>query len=173
MIGAFAPPLVARLPGLDGLQWAVWDRDARQTFSARALEAHETFTLDPDHPVDVLDKPEGSLREWLERRVPVSVRVPDLSVEGWTLKGGRIAPGDLGPGALLIYQRGAGDRLSVYSGRLAAGFGAKEASVVDGKGVLSWSEGDVGYAVASTLPAPWLVHHADELRSAISGDAFR
>lgn len=155
-----------------GPVWLDWIRPAvksqsMRSFLQRAQEAHETYGIDPYHAVDVADSPPGSLRNWLERRVSFAVVVPDLREQGWTLQGGRLAPNAPGPGALLVYSSAGGDRLSLFSGRIAGGNGEGETPSQTADGVFGWSEGQVAFALATTRPAPWLERNGPLLRAAV------
>ena len=69
--------------------------------SARATDAFRTFALDPLRPVEMPASQQAALDRWLQRRLGVPVRMPDLHDQGWTAMGGRLVPGDLGAGRLL------------------------------------------------------------------------
>ena len=158
------------LPRLHGLaDWrppAFAGLELRRDFVRRTLDAHATFGLDRDRPVEVIDNPEGILARWLTHHVPFPVRIPVLTETGWTLRGGRVAPGDLGPGALLVYENDSGDRLSLYIGRTASPTGDTAYDLTP-DGVLMWTDGAMGYGVATSKPADWLSSHARELYDAI------
>jgi anti-sigma factor RsiW len=168
--GLCLPYAVAQWPIAQKLQ--VWPPTTRldEAFEARALDAHNTFSTDAERPIEVADVPGGALKRWLERRVPFSVVVPDIKNEGWTLRGGRIAPADHGPGALLVYENALGDRLSLFSGRItAADRGQNSEPSLGDRGVLSWTEGPVGYAIVTSRSPGWLARNADRLYSAVHG----
>jgi anti-sigma factor RsiW len=63
------------------------------------------------------------LEEWLRPKLGGWVALPDLSVAGFTLTGGRLIPGPHGPAAFVVYQNMAGARVGVVieSGEGAAG----------------------------------------------------
>lgn len=169
---AFACGLALASVGSHAPAWIGWNASAAKSepmrgFLRRAQEAHETFGIDPDHPVDVVDSPPGALRSWLERRVLFAVRIPDLHDEGWTLQGGRLAPNDVGSGALLVYSNGGGDRLSLFSGKVTENDSEGEAPAQSASGVLGWTEGKVGFALLTTKPAQWLERNGPTLRAAV------
>jgi anti-sigma factor RsiW len=168
--GLCVPYAAAQWPMVQKLQFWPQAAGSDDAFEARALDAHNTFSTDAERPVEVADVPEGSLKRWLERRVPFNVLVPDLRGEGWILRGGRIAPADHGPGALLVYENALGDRLSLFSGRLTATDRDQSSQPsLSAKGVLSWTEGPVGYALATSRSPGWLARNADRLYAAVHG----
>jgi len=81
---------------------------------ADALAAHRTFAVEVRHPVEVDAAQEAHLVQWLSRRLGRPLVVPDLSATGYRLMGGRLLPAGSGPAAQLMYENGAGDRLTVY-----------------------------------------------------------
>ena len=81
---------------------------------ADALAAHRTFTVEVRHPVEVDAAQEAHLVQWLSKRLGRPLVVPDLSATGYRLMGGRLLPAGSGPAAQLMYENGAGDRLTVY-----------------------------------------------------------
>ena len=54
---------------------------------------------------------------WLSTRLGAEVRAPQLENLGFLLMGGRLLPGDTGPGAQLMYQDSSGQRLTLYLSR--------------------------------------------------------
>ena len=143
---------------------------SRQAFERRALDAHTTFATDPDAPVDVTDVPPGNTKRWLERRVSFPVVVPDLGREGWTLRGGRLAPAEHGAGILLVYENGLGERLSVFSARVD--FKADPTSTAGDNGGLSWADGQVGTAVLTTRGPSWLERNAPAIEQVVQRAAL-
>ena len=137
-------PSVAGFPFTQGHADPVLDN-----LSRRALEAHTTFTLDPEHAVEA-NQSDASLGKWLNRRVTFPLHLPDLAAEGWTLRGGRLVPGDLGPSALLVYQNGIGEKLSLYMARVVPRRAGGMLHDVDTNGVLAWTDGSVGYGLIGT-----------------------
>ena len=142
----------------------------RQAFERRALEAHTTFATDPDAPVDMADVPPGNVKRWLERRVSFPVVVPDLGREGWTLRGGRLAPAEHGAGALLVYENGLGERLSLFSAR--ADFKADPTATAEDNGILFWADGQVGTAVLTTRGPNWLERNAPAIEQVVQRAAL-
>ena len=169
---AFACGLVLSSAVAHAPTWMGWIASPAKSapmraFLQRAQEAQDTFGEDPDRPVDTVDSPPGSLRSWLERRLSFPVSIPDLGDQGWTLQGGRLAPNDVGPAALLVYSNASGDRLSLFFGKVAEIDGEGEAPAQGARGVLGWTEGGVGFALLTTKPAQWLERNGPTLRAAV------
>ena len=170
--GLSVPIAANRWPGLGGYVLMAGQAASREGIAQRALEAHNTYGTDADRPVEVADVPEGTLKRWLERRVPFSVTLPDLSTEGWTLRGGRVVPADRGPGALLVYENGVGDRLSLFMSRAAPGVEDEAPEEPSPDGVLAWAQGSIGYAIVTSRSPAWLSRNQRQLTTAIRGSAL-
>ena len=111
-----------------------------------ARSAYSLYAQDPDHPVEMIASGGGALRSWLESRVGRSLPIPNLTKEGWVLRGGRIAEGPESPAAVLVYER-AGERLMLYVTRTS-----QTLSDVDGPAVLpalAWSDDGLAYALVT------------------------
>jgi anti-sigma factor RsiW len=69
-----------------------------------ALEAHQIYTAEVRHPVEVTASEQDHLQAWLSKRVGHAFIIPDLSAEGYTLLGGRLLVGDGRPAGQLMYE---------------------------------------------------------------------
>jgi anti-sigma factor RsiW len=119
-----------------------------ETLARRALVAHQTFTPEVRHPVEVRSG-EAHLAMWLQRRTTVPIRLPDLAGEGFSLLGGRLLPGGgAAAAALLMYESKNGERLTLYLSR--AGTGGETAFRYQedgGTGAFYWVDRNVGYVL--------------------------
>jgi anti-sigma factor RsiW len=116
------------------------------TIMADALAAHRTFAVEVRHPVEVDAAQEAHLVQWLSKRLGRPLVVPDLSASGYRLMGGRLLPAGSGPAAQLMYENGAGDRLTVYVRPGVAG----EASVYrqdKNVGAFYWADEGLGCVI--------------------------
>jgi anti-sigma factor RsiW len=77
-----------------------------------ALQAHRLFALDP--VVDIRVRQPGELQAWLDQRFSHAARIPDLSPYGFTPVGGRWLVTEQGAAALLLFEDGQGQRVSLY-----------------------------------------------------------
>src|SRR3954470_2831347 len=88
-------------------------------FPTRAARAHAVYVTEVRHPVEVDASQEQHLVAWLSKRLGISLRVPVLAEEGFSLLGGRLLPGPEGPVAQFMYQDATGSRLTLYVSRRA------------------------------------------------------
>jgi anti-sigma factor RsiW len=141
-----------------GVVGALWQGERRSTAAAssawvqRAAIAHSVYVPEQRHPVEVRAQ-EEHLARWLTRRAQVPVKLYDLSGLGFELVGGRLLPEANSPSAQLMYQNGAGQRVTVYlrkpeKGTLAAFRYERRGEL----GLFYWVEEDCGYALAGALP---------------------
>ncbi|AVS70327.1 anti-sigma factor [Paracidovorax avenae] len=142
-----------------------------QRFALQAAAAHAVYQTEQRHPVEVGAAQQEHLVQWLSRRLGRPLHIPDLQPQGYELVGGRLLPGDAGPGgasgarAQFMYQNAAGQRVTLYLGALpAAGAAHGEAGRTpaaetafryEGDGPVPsfyWVEDGFGYALSGPLP---------------------
>src|SRR3972149_420101 len=112
--------------------------------------AHGGSSPEVRHPVEVGADQEAHLVAWLSKRLGTPLKAPHLGELGYTLVGGRLLPGERGPGAPFMYQDGKGQRLTLYvrvnpddSGETAFRFAQEH-----GVGVFYWLDRKLGYALS-------------------------
>ncbi len=125
---------------------------------AAAFAAYRTFVPEKLHPVEVKSDDGNNLVKWLSNRVGRPLLVPDLSVEGFTLMGGRLLPAVQGePAAMLMYVDGLGHRLTLYarssSARHNFGLRFKQQGTV---AAFFWANRHLDYVVAASVKRPLL-----------------
>ena len=131
---------------------------ATQEFVRAAALAHAVYAPEKRHPVEVAAAEQQHLVQWLSRRLDRPLKLPDLSVQGYTLVGGRLLPGSEGPRAQFMFERAGGERVTLYIGSLtgAARPGADETAfrfATDGPvPSFYWVDRGFGYALAGALP---------------------
>ncbi|MBS3650668.1 anti-sigma factor [Pseudaminobacter sp. 19-2017] len=159
-VGGLAGYFVAG-SGMLGGQTEIEERLADQ-----AIDAHNTFTADQAHPVEVAGDNKPYLEAWLSARTGLKLVAPDLTPQGFSLLGGRVVPSDDKPAALLIYKDQDGNRVSIYM--MAEGdkktkgvYTAEEGRPV----AVYWSDKGFGCAIVSDLP--------EERRDEIAAHAWR
>ena len=144
-----------------------------RTLAQRAYEAHETFATDLNHPVEITSADRSALIRWIQHRMALPVRIPNLQGEGWELLGGRILPGDLGAAAYLVYTNGV-ERLGLYLARTNAQQ-SDDVSVYDnGAGLASvayWIDEPIGYALTTSRDSAWLNRAAPALVRSIKAQS--
>lgn len=117
-----------------------------------AMASYATYSVEVKHPVEVAAEDEAHLVQWLSKRLGAPIRPPDLAAEGFSLIGGRLLPGDITPGALLMYEDQLGRRLALYITRSEDA--AQELAFAEEPGMQAfwWVEDGLGCALAGDLP---------------------
>lgn len=129
---------------------------------SRAVYAHAVYTAERRHPVEVRAG-EEHLSRWLTARTEVPVRLIDLSAVGFQLMGGRLLPDGLGKSAQLMYQNGAGARVTVYLRKPESGTDHDLRFEQHGDlGVFHRVDGGIGCVIVGALPRAELQRLADE-----------
>lgn len=142
-----------------------------QRFALQAAAAHAVYQPEQRHPVEVGAAQQEHLVQWLSKRLGRPLHIPDLQPQGYELVGGRLLPGDAGPGgasgarAQFMYQNAAGQRVTLYLGALTAAGArsgdagrtpaAETAFRYEGDGPVPsfyWVEDGFGYALSGPLP---------------------
>lgn len=133
----------------------------------QASIAHAVFVPEQQHPVELGADQEAALQAWLSNRLGSVVEIPQLTQQGYRLLGGRLLPDVQKPAAQLMYQDGAGSRLTLYL-RQDGGHAASEPRLSQqGKfNVVVWDDGKLGHALTSEKPGELLQQIAQALRSA-------
>jgi anti-sigma factor RsiW len=132
------------------------------TLPIRAARAHQVYTPEVRHPVEVDAKEREHLVKWLSKRLDLPLKVPVLTTEGFELLGGRLLPGPDGPVAQFMYQDASGKRLTLYVTRrnqaeeTTAFRFAKDGPV----SVFYWIDRDCGYALSGEVDKPALARVA-------------
>jgi len=155
--GWLARPLLERTP------------PASDVLIASAVNAHHVFSAENRHAVEVASSEEDHLVTWLSNRLETPIGAPDLSPEGFGLKGGRLLPGDPAAGgraAQLMYEDAAGERVTVYiTAALPDRAPAYEFATRDGAAAFYWANAQITCTVVGTLP--------DERMKAVSQAVYR
>ena len=144
---------------------------AATSWPHRAAVAHAVYAPEVRHPVEV-NVTEGSASEqraqeehlarWLGKRLNLPVRLYDLRPFGFELVGGRLLPDLAGSSAQLMYQNGAGERVTLYLRRPEAD--ADTAFRFQREGELNlfyWVESGFGCALVGKLPREQLLAMAN------------
>ena len=153
--GHFAPRLLGA-PPIELTYAEILPKEAQSAFLVYAGEVR--------HPVEVFADEETHLANWLGKRLAISdLKVPNLQTLGFKLVGGRLLPVDGRPGAMFMYEDGAGERLTVLVGRNArnrtTSFRFASAGDVE---TFYWIDGELGYAVTGEVPRELLRQVAEE-----------
>ncbi len=117
-----------------------------------ALFAHQVYSAEIRHPVEVKADDKAHLQTWLSKRVGTPFTVPDLTVEGYTLLGGRLLALGGKPAALLMYEDIEANRISILL--TSQDVDSETALHVEQRGKLVacyWRDGKLGFAVAGDM----------------------
>lgn len=129
-----------------------WVRDARDDHAnppmADAVTAYRLLA-DQQVPMDFEGDRMGGLQGWLARTFNEAGRVPDLSSQGYALRGARMLSTPEGAAAMLVYEDGQGGMLGVYLRPRTQRM--REGQRRDG-GLMAryWAQGDTAIAVVSS-----------------------
>lgn len=139
-----------------GLHWAVTpapaDTPLLASFTSEAADAYLTYVSEVRHAVEVGPDESEHLSSWLGKRLDWEFTIPDLSAEGFDLVGGRLLPINSQPGAMLLYEDGSGQRVSVI---IAHNNGMNDTAwQLDRRedlGTYYWIDGPRSYAISARL----------------------
>lgn len=139
--------------GLSVDRWPHGSPPPAQTATASVAEgasaAFRTFVVEVAHPVEVGASQEGHLLQWLSKRLGRKLAAPDLAAFGYRLVGGRLLPATSGAAAQLMYEDGAGKRLTLYV-RAADGTETAFRFQRDGEAAsFAWIDQGFGFAVTA------------------------
>ncbi len=118
-------------------------------FADFAIEAHEIYTRENRHAVEVAANDSEHLTSWLSKRVGHKLVIPDLTARGYTFLGGRLLAAGLQPAAQLMYEDANKRRITIF---LTANEGGAETKFVieEKHGVTAcyWLDGSLGFVIA-------------------------
>ncbi len=124
------------------------DRDSR--ILGEAISAH-LRSLQADHLTDVLSSNQHTVKPWFNGRIDLAPPVVDLTVQGFTLIGGRLDYIDGKPVAAIVYRR----RVHVINLFVIQGLGpalpGPQMVTVQGFNILRWTEQGFNLMAVSDL----------------------
>jgi anti-sigma factor RsiW len=160
--------LVGALTGWLAAQWPAPSRAL--AFTDSAILAHEVYTKENRHAVEVAANDADHLVTWLSKRVGSTLVIPNLKEKGFELLGGRLLATDQGPAAQLMYEDASKQRITVF---VIASKNNRETSFLvtekDGVTACYWLDGPLGFVIAGELPHPRLMELATSVYTAFSG----
>ena len=129
-----------------------WARDGRDARSAPPMaDAVTAYRLlsESQAAMDFEGDRSDGLQRWLVRNFDEAGRVPDLSEQGYRLRGARMLATAEGAAAMLVYENGGGEVLGIYLRPRTHRM--REGERRDG-GLMAryWSQGDTAIAVVSS-----------------------
>lgn len=165
---AIAALLLLSIGGLGG--WTMRSlQDGPSGLSALAQEAaysYGVYAPDRVRPVEIRASESAELTQWVSNRLKQPVKVPDLSVSGYRLMGGRLVATSHGPAAMFMYDDDRGDRLVVLT-RPMSNRNLDTPMMpqsTGGIGGFVWADGGMGYTLVGQLPGDALKPIANEIR---------
>jgi len=121
-----------------------------ETVTSDAIDAHQLYTVEVRHPVEVPASDADHLVKWLSKRVGYDLPAPDLTRLGLKLVGGRLLPGPTGAAAFFMYENASGERFTIYSSRSNGPDTAMHYNVSGKSSAFYWVDGDVAYVVSGS-----------------------
>lgn len=117
-------------------------------FPLEALRAHAVYAVEQRHPVEVDASQTAHLERWLSKRTGLAIAAPSLEQHGYLLMGGRLLSSSAGPAALLMYEDGQSNRVSLIVARQAEQETVESLTLKDARSTgLFWQGGDALFAV--------------------------
>jgi anti-sigma factor RsiW len=135
-----------------------------------AVANHVVYTADRRRPTELGAAQRDDLARWVSNRLNHTVAPPDLSADGYSYMGGRLAATPDGPAGLFMYDDAQGLRLTVFVLPMGTAGNAPLQHVdfahVDG---CAWIDKGVGYTVVGKLPPAELRRLAEQVRQQFGG----
>jgi anti-sigma factor RsiW len=135
-----------------------------------AVSNHIVYTADRRRPTELGAQQRDDLARWVSNRLNHRVQPPDLSADGFSYLGGRLAATRDGPAGLFMYDGPQSVRLTVFVLPLKAAHETPIQHVdfahVDG---CAWIDNGIGYTVVGRLPPAELRRIAEQVRQQLSG----
>lgn len=135
-----------------------------------AVANHVVYSADKRRPTELGASQREDLARWVSNRLRHQVAPPDLSADGYSYIGGRLAATPDGPAGLFMYDNPVGVRLTVFVLPLRSAASAPIQHVdfahVDG---CAWIDKSIGYTVVGDLPPAELRRLAEVVRQQFEG----
>ncbi len=131
------------------LVWGEGTTAQERDLASIGLSAHEVYSAEIRHPIEVTVADEVHLVAWLSNRLDFAITPPDLSADGLSLLGGRVVPQDGQPAAMLMYEDEAGVRYTLLIAHSTEDRSTsfRYASAADA-GAYYWMDGSIGYVLS-------------------------
>ncbi len=136
--------------GVDGIGL---EDPAEDQLAEQAIAAHVIYAAEQRHAVEVPASDKDHLQTWLSNRVGLKLVAPDLTADGFQLVGGRLLPAGQGKAAMLLYEDGKGERISLFvTAETSESAKGTYAAAQDGPQAVYWLDKGYGCAVVGSLP---------------------
>ena len=131
---------------------AVMEGGAGSDPIAEAMAAHRLYAEDIAHPVTVAGNSAGALGIWLSKRLDRKLTIPNLEQAGWRLVGGNLLPAGAKPGAQIMYEDGAGRRLTLFFTPVAPhGDSTPHYAILGDLNAMSWTDGSLDCTIVGPI----------------------
>jgi anti-sigma factor RsiW len=114
-----------------------------------AAAAHSVFAVDPARPIEIGPQNRAELVAWIDGKLHTAVTVPDLSGIGYRLIGGRVLSNMVGPAAMLVYDDGNGNRMTIFLQPMRSDTAAMQPVHSGAASGYAWIDEHMGYSVIS------------------------
>lgn len=120
---------------------------------AAAVDAHQLFTVQKRHPVEVAAVEKAHLTAWLSTSLDRPLSMPELSKAGLSLVGGRLLPSGESAAAQVMYETAGGERVTLYiTPRLRNDPDATRWETAGRLDALYWTTGSITCTIVADLP---------------------
>ncbi|MCG2628758.1 anti-sigma factor [Bradyrhizobium sp. WYCCWR 13023] len=167
--GAIAAVLLLGIGAVGGWSMRSLLQEGSNGLSSLAQEAaysYNVYAPDRVRPVEIRASDSAELTRWVSNRLQQPIKVPDLSVSGYRLMGGRLVATSHGPAAMFMYDDDRGDRLVVLTRPMSSG-GRDTPMLPHVAGDVAgfaWADRGMGYTLVGQLSGEILKPIANEIR---------
>lgn len=165
MSAAAASLVLLLLGGLGGWYVASETGSVLQAdLARRAIVAHQVYSVEVKHPVEVLAADSAHLQKWLSKRLGAELPIPQLADKGFTLLGGRLLASEDRPAGQLMYEDQNKRRITIYVTSNPT-HGEQSLQVRENGSVVScyWVDGDFAMAVTADMPRDEMMKLAEHI----------
>lgn len=129
------------------------DDSAQDQLAEEAIAAHVVYAAEKRHAVEVPASDLDHMQTWLSNRIGMKLVAPNLTDDGFQLVGGRLLPAGGHRAAMLLYEDGQNNRISLFvtAEPAAHGWGTYE-QAGEGPRAVYWLDKGYGCAVVGSLP---------------------
>jgi anti-sigma factor RsiW len=153
-----------------GLVAIVLRHDDQSRITSEIVSAH-LRSLQAGHLTDVLSTDQHTVKPWFNGRLDVAPPVIDLTVQGFTLVGGRLDYVDARPVGAIVYRRRL-HTINLFVAQTASTeTRAARTETFQGFNIRSWSEGGLNYWAVSDLAADELAEFGEKFQGAMKTSA--
>jgi anti-sigma factor RsiW len=148
---------------------------SRESFAAadlahRALVAHEVYSVEVRHPVEIAAAERVELQNWLTKRLGTDIAIPTLDYDGYEFLGGRLLAGESSPAGQLMYETSDKQRLTVFIAANADGKDEALRLVAHGNTITCyWRDGKLALAVTGEMPNAEMMDLAKNIYDQMEG----